>query len=207
MTGMAGRSGAGGHRLAGWARWLAARSAAAAVAVRGTPPSQLVLRVVLLLDGGLALALSAQTGGLPGRTVAFLGGLGLVVSVAAPGGLAPAGVLAAAGTGWVLRHGLHGQVPAAATVVLAVALYLFHDLAALLAATPVTAPVGRDVLGRWYAVTVAVAAVSVPVGVGALGLDRGVGGGRAVDVVGLLGVVALAAVPVLLSRLSRRRAR
>jgi hypothetical protein len=199
MSGTAGRNGAGGPGPAGWARRLARRAGAAAGAVRGTPRSQLLLRVLLLLDGGAALALSAEAGTLPGRAVVFLGAVALVASLAAPAGLAPAGVVAAAVLGWVLRYGLHGQVPAAATVVLAVVLYLFHDLAALVAALPPTAPVGRDVLGRWYAVSLAVAVVTVPVGVAVLVAD-GVEGGRAVDLLGMLGVVALAGVPVLLAR-------
>ncbi len=184
--------------LMGLVRGMAPRGGLFAV-FRVIPAAQVALRVVLLATGGVALGLAQGGWSMPGGLVVLVGAAALYGSLAAPEGVLPGMVVGAVLLAWLLRWGLHDAAPVAGTVVLAVLLYLFHTTAALLAALPPAARVGRAVLVRWYSRAFDVSLLAVVFGLVTMTTDR-VSGGLWVDLFGLAGVVVLAAIPVLLTR-------
>lgn len=165
---------------------------------RVMPAAQVALRVVLVATGGVALGLAQGGWSMPGGLVVMVGAAALYGSLAAPEGALPGMVVGAVVLAWLLRWGLHDTAPVAETVVLAVLLYLFHTTAALLAALPPAARVDRAVMVRWYSRAFGVSLLAVVFGLAAMTTDRA-SGGLLVDLVGLAGVIVLAAVPVLLT--------
>lgn len=165
---------------------------------RVMPAAQVALRVVLLVSGGASLVLAQGRWALPGGLAVLLGAAALLGTVLAPESPGAGMVVGAAVVAWVLRWGVHQHVPAVPTVLLAVLLYLCHTTAALLAVLPPVATVDRAVLVRWYLRALAVSASAVLLGAVALATGR-VAGGILVDLLGLVGVVVLAGIPVLLA--------
>jgi hypothetical protein len=157
----------------------------------------LVLRALLLVTGAAALTAGLGAGGLP-LAGAVVGGLGLVAALVRPGGLGPGVVIAGAAGAWLLRYGVD-QAPIAGTVLLALALGLHHQAAALAAALPVRARVHRDVLVRFARHGGLVLALTALLAVLALGIARP-GGSAPLELLGLAAAVAAITVPVLLSR-------
>jgi hypothetical protein len=157
----------------------------------------LLLRALLLLAGAAALTAGLGAGGLP-LAGAVVGALGLVAALIRPGGLGPGVVIAGAAAAWLLRYG-PDQPPIAGTVLLALALALHHQAAALAATLPVRARVHRDVLVRFAGHGGLVLALTAVVGVLAFGIARP-GGSTPLEVLGLAAAVAAITVPVLLSR-------
>lgn len=175
------------------------------LAVLGVMPAvQVALRVVLLACGGVALAVAQGGWSMPGGLVVLVGVAALLGTVAAPESIGAGLVIGAAALAWVFRFGLHAPVPAGGTVLLATLLYAFHTTAALLAGLPPLARIDPVVLVRWYVRAAGVLLAGVLGGVVALLAGR-VTGGIAVDLLGLVGVVVLAAVPLLLTARSRPR--
>jgi hypothetical protein len=172
--------------------------------LRVMPAAQVALRVVLLTTGGVALYLAQGGWSMPGGLVVLVGVAALFGSLAAPESVGPGIAVGAAALAWLLRWGLHDPVPATDTVVLAVLVYLFHTTAALLAALPPAAEVVSTVLVRWYSRALGVSLLTVLFGLVAMLAGRA-SGGMLVDLLGLAGVVVLAAVPVLLTRRNTRR--
>jgi hypothetical protein len=147
-----------------------------------------------------AAALLVAPGGrlvVPGL-IALVGAVGLLVAAARPDSAGSAVVLGAAALAWTVRYGLT-RPPVAATLVLAVALALHHQAAALAAALPPTANVEPALLLRFGLHTAVVLAVSAAVAVLALAVGRP-GGSVPLELAGLLAVVLVVAVPVVLSR-------
>jgi hypothetical protein len=157
----------------------------------------LLLRVLLLVAGAAALTAGLGAGGLP-LAGAVVGALGLVAALVRPGGLGPGVVIAGAAAAWLLRYGVD-QPPIAGTVLLAVALALHHQAAALAAALPVRARVHRDVLVRFARHGALVLGLTAVLAVVALGLARP-GGSVPLELLGLAAAMAAITVPVLLSR-------
>lgn len=183
-------------------RWPTPPFAPTAGSVRRWSLTVLVLRLVLLAAGAAALWLACGGRFFSGAgVVALVGVLGLLTAVPQPYGIGPTIVLAAAAIGWAVRHGTSAP-PVGQTLLLAVALALHHQAAALAAVLPVTANVDRRLLVRfgWHAVLVL--ALSAAVAVLALGVSRP-GGSVPLELAGLAAAVLAAAVPVLLG-LARR---
>lgn len=169
---------------------------------RVMPAAQVALRVVLLATGGASLVVAQGAWGIPGGLVELVGAVALLGTVAAPESSGAGMVIGAAALTWLLRWGLHESAPMATTLVLAVLLYLFHTTSALLAVLPPGARIAPAVLTRWYSRVAGVLLLGVLFGVVALAVGR-VAGGIGVDLLGLVGAVALVAVLVLLARRGR----
>jgi hypothetical protein len=161
--------------------------------------TMLVLRAVLVVAGAGALALGG--GGLALVPV-ILGALGLLAALVDPGGLGPGVVIGGAAGAWVLRYGAD-DASIAGTVLLALALAVHHQAAALAAALPPTARVHRDVLVRFARHGALVLGLTAVLGVLALGLARP-GGSVPLEVLGLVAAVVAVTVPELLSRAGPR---
>jgi hypothetical protein len=159
-----------------------------------------VLRVLLFVAGAGALA--AGWGGPASALLIALGGIGLVASVVNPGGLGPAGVIGAAAAAWAFRYGVQ-DAPIAGTVLLALALAVHHQTAALAAALPSAARVQRAVLVRFARHGGLVLALTAVVAGLALGVTRP-GGSVPLELLGLIAAVAAITVPVVLSRVGPR---
>jgi hypothetical protein len=159
----------------------------------------LAVRAVLVLAGAVALA----AGWGPGLArVAVLAGLaGLVAAALRPDSLGPAAVLAAAGLAWAVDSGTD-QAPAPGTVLVAVALAVHHQAAALAAALPPRATVEPAVLARAGRHLALVLGLTVPVALVALALARP-GGSVPLELLGLAAAVLAVAVPVGLSRVGQ----
>ncbi len=157
----------------------------------------LAVRAVLLVAGAGALAGAGWGGGFPLVGV-IVGALGLLAALIQPGGLGPAVVVGGAAAAWVLRYG-GDPAPAAGTALLALALAVHHQAAALGAALPATARVDRVVLVRFAGHGGLVLALSAAVGALALLLARPAGS-SALELLGVVAVVIAVTLPVLLSR-------
>jgi hypothetical protein len=168
--------------------------------LKGWSRTALVLRLLMAVSGLGAVTAGLGAGGLP-LTAAVVGALGLLAALVRPGGLGPGVVIAGAATAWLLRYDAD-QPPVAGTVLLALALALHHQAAALAAALPVRARVHRDVLIRFARHGGLVLALTAVVAALALGLARP-GGSEPLELLGLAAAVVAITVPVLLSR-SRR---
>lgn len=161
------------------------------------PVAGLAVRAVTVLAGLAVLEIQANRN--PVWTVAVV--LGVLVAVASPGqggaGLALGGAIG----GWFAAY--WDATPSLATTAgYALALYAIHTSTALAAAVPVGIPVRAPVFLRWLRrclVELAVAAALVAV---SYGIGRP-GGSHALELLGLLGVLVLAGVPVLLLHRSR----
>ncbi|HEX6756425.1 MAG TPA: hypothetical protein VF109_10850 [Mycobacteriales bacterium] len=166
--------------------------------VRAWAPVTLALRAIVLVTGATALVLAP--GGQFGVAglVALAGAVGLLVSVARPDSGGSAVVLGAAAIAWTVRYGL-SRPPVAATLVLAVALALHHQAAALSAALPPTATAEPAVLLRFGLHTAVVLALSAAVAIVALAVGRP-GGSVPLELAALVAVAVVTAVPVWLSR-------
>jgi hypothetical protein len=168
--------------------------------LRGWSRTALALRLLMAAAGIGAVTAGLGSGGLP-LTAAVLSALGLLAALVRPGGLGPGVVIAGAAAAWLLRYGAD-QPPIAGTVLLALALALHHQAAALAAALPVRARVHRDVLIRFARHGGLVLALTAVVAAIALGIARP-GGSAPLEVLGLAAAVVAIAVPVLLSRSPR----
>jgi hypothetical protein len=157
----------------------------------------LAVRAVLLIAGAGALVGAGWGGGYPLVGV-VIGTLGLVAALIQPGGLGPAVVVGGAAAAWVLRYG-GDPAPAAGTVLLALALAVHHQAAAVAAALPTTARVDRAVLVRFARHGGLVLAPSAAIGALALALARPAGS-SSLELLGIVAVVVAVTVPVLLSR-------
>jgi hypothetical protein len=158
-----------------------------------------VLRALLFAAGAGALA-----AGWDGRTSVLpvaLGAMGLVAALVNPGGLGPAAVIGGAAAAWAIRYGVH-DAPIAGTMLLALALAVHHQAAALAAALPSAARVQRAVLVRFARHGGLVLALTAVVGL-ALGVTRP-GGSVPLELLGLVAAVAAITVPVVLSRVAPR---
>ncbi len=161
----------------------------------------LVLRALLVVAGAAALTAGLGVGGLP-LLALVIGALGLVAAMLQPGGLGPGVVIGAAAAAWLLRYRAD-QAPVAGTMLLALALAVHHQAAALAAALPPRARVHRDVLIRFARHGGLVLALTALLGAIALGIARP-GGSVPLELLGLVAAVVAIAVPVLLSRAGPR---
>lgn len=166
--------------------------------VRGWSRATVLLRVTMLLTGAVALVVAPGGRLVTPGLIALVGAIALIGAVGWPDGAGPAVVLGAAALAWTVRYGV-GRAPVLPTVVLALALALHHQAAALAAAVPPTATVDRAVLARFGRHGAVVLGLSAAVAVVALGVGRP-GGSVPLEVAGLVAVVLVTAVPVLLSR-------
>ena len=171
------------------------------IGLRSWSRTVLAVRAVLLVAGAGALV-GAGWGGGPALVGVTAGVLGLVSAVIQPGGLGPAVLIGGAATAWLLRYG-GDPAPAAGTVLVALALALHHQAAALGAALPPTARVDRAVLVRFGRHGALVLALSAVIGALALLLARPAGS-SSLELLGIVAVVVVVTVPVLLSRSSSR---
>jgi hypothetical protein len=168
--------------------------------LRGWSRTALGLRLLMAVAGIGALTAGLGAGGLP-LTAAVVSALGLLAALVRPGGLGPGVVIAGAAAAWLLRYGAD-QPPIAGTVLLALALALHHQAAALAAALPVRARVHPDVLVRFARHGAVVLALTAVVAGIAIGIARP-GGSVPLEVLGLAAAVVAITVPVLLSRSGR----
>jgi hypothetical protein len=164
--------------------------------VRHWSPVVLGLRAVLVVAGAVALSV-AWGGGLTPLLV-VLGAGGVLAAALHPGGLGPAVVLGTVALAWATDSGL-ADAPVGGTLLIAVALAVHHQAAALAAALPPTARVERAVLVRFGRHGALVLALSAPVALLALAVARP-GGSVPLELLGLAAAVTAAAVPVLLGR-------
>lgn len=171
--------------------WLPER--AGRPAWRGYPPAGLAVRLVILLAGLAVLAIPAEHH----LMWTLLTVAGVLVAVGSPDRAGAGLALGAAIGSWLAAYGWQGTPPLAATAAFAFALYLLHTSTALAAAVPLGVRLRGPVLRRWLrrcsvelAVAAALAAISY-------GLGRP-GGTTGLQLLGLLGVLVLVAVPVLL---------
>jgi tRNA 5-methylaminomethyl-2-thiouridine biosynthesis bifunctional protein len=164
-------------------------------------PGALALRAVLLVAGAGGLVVAGWGGGYP-LVAVVIGALGLLAAGLRPEGAGPAVVVGAAAAGWVLRYGMD-QASVAGTVLLALALAVHHQAAALAAAVPVTARVDPAVPVRFARHGAVVLALSAAVAVLLLGPPRPAGS-SALELLGIIAVVVVVTVPVLLSRSGSR---
>ncbi|HEY6748509.1 MAG TPA: hypothetical protein VI357_22675 [Mycobacteriales bacterium] len=169
--------------------------------LRGWSRTALGLRVLMAAAGLGAVSVGLGAGGLP-LTGAVVAALGLLAALVRPGGLGPGVVIAGSAGAWLLRYGAD-QPPVAGTLLLALALALHHQAAALAAALPVRARVHRDVLVRFARHGGLVLALTAVVAAVALGIARP-GGSVPLELLGLAAAVAAISVPVLLSRTGGR---
>ena len=164
--------------------------------VRHWSPAVLGLRLLLVVAGAVALA-HGWSGGLTPLLV-VIGAGGLVAAAVHPGGVGPALVLGCGALAWAMEWGLD-EAPAGGTLVVAVALAVHHQAAALAAALPPTGRVDRVVLARFARHAGLVLALTAPVALLALAVARP-GGSVPLELLGLAAAVLAAAVPVLLGR-------
>ncbi len=166
------------------------------------PAPQLLLRAALLATGTGAVFVPHQPwiGGM--AVLLGVGILGALMAAIAPDSPGATITLVAVAVVWVIAYGLHGVPPIALTMALAADLYLFHTLAALCAAMPPTARIDAGLLVGWGRQALVTLVVSGVVAAGAFGLPR-LRGSLPLELVGLLGVIALTAVPVWLARARR----
>lgn len=158
-----------------------------------------ILRATLLVTGAVAVVVApgGRLLGLPGL-LALVGALGLLAAVTVPDGAGPAVVLGACGAAWAARHGTY-LAPLPQTLLLAAALAVHHQAAALAAVLPPTARTDRAVLQRFGSHGMLVLALSAAVAVLALGVARP-GGSVPLELAGLAAAVLAAAVPVVLAQ-------
>lgn len=156
------------------------------------PVAGLAVRAVTVLAGLAVLAIQPSHD--PIWTVATV--LGVLVAVASPGqggaGLALGGAIG----GWFAAY-WDGAPSLAATAGYALALYLIHTSTALAAAVPVGIPVRAPVFLRWLRRCLVELAVAAALVAASYGIGRP-GGSNTLVLLGLLGVLVLAGVPVLL---------
>jgi len=128
--------------------------------------------------------------------------IGVILAVASPAGAGAGLALGAAIINWFVSYGEHGSPSPVATVGFALALYLLHTATALAGAVPLSAELRAPVLARWFRrclVELGVAAVLVAASYGISRPDSS----SVLQLLGLLGVLVLVAVPVLLLHRSR----
>ena len=164
--------------------------------LRGWSRAAVVLRLLLAVAGGIALA--AGWGGGPSPAPVLLGAVGLVAAVVEPGGFGPGVVLAGAALAWVVRYDID-PAPVGGTLLMALALAVHHQAAVLAAVLPPAARLQRAVLVRAGRHAVLVLGLSAVVAVLALALARP-RGSVPLELLGLLAAVIAVAVPVLLAR-------
>jgi hypothetical protein len=122
----------------------------------------------------------------------------LVAAAIEPAGIGPTVVLGAAALAWVLRYG-SDPAPAEATLLLALALYLFHTSAALAGAMPPTARIEPAVLLRWALHTVVALGLAGGLAAAVYALGRP-SGSVSLELAGIVAVLVAAAVPAVLGR-------
>lgn len=170
--------------------------------IRRWGPAVLAIRVLVVGSGAVALLVAPGGELVVAGMIAVVGLVGLYAAAVRPDGGGPAFVLGAAALAWVVRYGQ--QPPSvAATLVLAVALAVHHQAAALAAALPPTAHVDTAVLVRFGLHAAVVLLLAGAVAVVALAAARP-GGSVSLELASLVAVALVVAVPVLLSRRSPR---
>jgi hypothetical protein len=169
--------------------------------LRAWSRTALVVRAVMLAAGAGALVGAGWGGGLP-LVGLVIGALGLAAALIQPGGLGPAVVIGGAAGAWVVRYG-GDPASATGTVLLALALAVHHQAAALAAALPPTARVDRAILVRFVRHGGIVLGAAAVVGALAL-LVAQPAGSSSLELLGVVAVVIAVIVPVLLSRSGAR---
>jgi hypothetical protein len=129
--------------------------------------------------------------------------LGVLVAVTNPARGGAGLALGSAIGGWFAGYGWHGTPPLAPTVGFALALYVLHTGTALAAAAPLSAQLRAPVLSRWLRRCLIELAVAGVLAAASYGLGRPTNS-SALQLLGLLGVLVLIAVPVLLLNRSDR---
>jgi hypothetical protein len=166
--------------------------------LRRWAPAVLAIRALVVGSGAVALLVAPGGEFVVAGMIALVGVVGLAAGAVRPDAGGPAFVLGAAVVAWVLRYG--EQPPSTApTLVLAVAMAVHHQSAALAAALPPTANVDTAVLIRFGVHAAVVLVLSGAIAVLALEAARP-GGSVPLELAGLLAVALVVAVPVLLSR-------
>jgi hypothetical protein len=158
----------------------------------------LSIRLVTLLAGLALLAIPAEH--YLAWTVLLVAGV--LVAIASPDQGGAGLALGAAIGSWFAGYGWHGSPPLAATAGFALALYLLHTSTALAAAVPLSAQLRGPVLRRWLRRCLLELAVAAALAAASYGLGRP-GSSSALQLLGLLGALALVGVPVLLLQRSR----
>lgn len=151
------------------------------------------VRMAVLL-AGLALV------GIPARhhpLWVILTSIGVLVAVTNPARGGAGLALGSAIGGWFAGYGWHGAPPLGATVGFALALYVLHTGTALAAAVPLSAQLRAPVLSRWLRRCLVELAVAAVLAAASYGLGRP-GSSTVLQLLGLLGVLVLIAVPVVL---------
>lgn len=127
--------------------------------------------------------------------------IGVLVAVTNPARGGAGLALGSAIGGWFAGYGWHGTPPLAATVAFALALYVLHTGTALAATVPLSAELRAPVLRRWLRRCLVELAVAAVLAAASYGLSRPASS-TALQLLGLLGVLVLIAVPVLLLKRS-----
>lgn len=166
--------------------------------LRRMSPAVLAVRGVVLLSGVVALLVAPGGELVVAGIVAATGVVGLVAGAVRPDGGGPAVVLACAVLAWLVRYG-QNPPPAVPTLVLALAMAVHHQAAALAGALPPTATVDREVLLRFGLHAAVVLSLSAAIAVLALAVARP-DGSVPLELAGLVAVGLIVAVPVMLSR-------
>jgi hypothetical protein len=151
------------------------------------------VRLVILLAGLALLAIPAE----PNLVWVVLTVAGVLVAVGSPGQGGAGLALGASIGSWIAAYGWEGAPPLGATVEFALALYLLHTSTALAAAVPLGVQLRAPVLRRWLRRCLLELAVAAALGAASYGFGRP-GSSSVLQLLGLLGVLVLAGVPVLL---------
>jgi hypothetical protein len=159
----------------------------------------LAVRLAVLLAGLALVEIPAEHH----RLWMILTVLGVLVAVANPARGGAGLALGSAIGGWFAGYGWHGTPPLAATAGFALALYVLHTGTALAAAVPLGVQLRAPVLSRWLRRCLIELAVAAVLAAASYGLGRP-GSSSAWQLLGLLGVLVLIAVPVLLLKRSDR---
>ncbi|HEX3811430.1 MAG TPA: hypothetical protein VHX59_01205 [Mycobacteriales bacterium] len=162
---------------------------------RAMPAPQVGLRVLLGVLGVAGFAVLHQPWASAAGFLTVIGLLGVLATMVLPDSAAAALVLGTLIAEWLLAYGIHGSPPVVTTLLLALDLYLVHTVAALCGAMPASAELDRQLLVRWsghIGLTLVASGVVVAIGYGVGHLP----GSLTLELLGLLGAVAVVAVPV-----------
>jgi hypothetical protein len=166
--------------------------------LRAMPVAQLAVRGLLVLTGVLAFALMPDRGGSLAGLAAWCGLAGVPVAAVLPGSDGAAAVLGGLGVSWIVGYGGHIP-PLGPTALLGALLYVHHLAAAYAAATPPSALPDRRLARRW-AVPLLAGLLALPSAAAAAYGTHQLPPSPVLQLAGLAGVLATAALIVLLTR-------
>jgi hypothetical protein len=156
---------------------------------RGT----LAVRVAIVLAGIAVIVLPGH----PRPFIVIVTACGVAVAVTSPARAGAAVAIGGAIAGWLAAQGWHGSPSVLRTVSFALALYVLNSSTALAAAVPLSSRLHPRVALRWARRCLLVLAISAVFVTFNYSLDELAGSGVLI-VAGLLGTIAVTAVPLLL---------